>query len=517
MQTKISKNIIYNKAFTIVELLVVISILVILWTVWFVSYTNYIITSRDATRISQIQMINQAFKSFINKRPPLPDNMVTIYASWVIVWYQWYVWEKVLSNLWITEWWKDPLDNNYYTYFIDKNTRNIQLLAFFENNNNLSYNWFINQVSADLNDRIPKPYWSKLWLLIETGSNLPIQDNLTLRTNWLDIVTTPDSYKAYYTGDEYMYWTWIILQKLQQSIYHNWVWLSSPTSCPKWFIWVPGNLDYNQPGFCVMKYEASYETINNITTNDGTIRETDDYSSWKIDIVSKAWWYPIAYLTQLKAINLCKSMGDWYHLITNDEWMTIARNIELKWSNWSGNSAWSWFIYNGRSDDTIMWCDWNLDGSSAEPTWTECLEKRGDWKSRNVLTLSNWEEIRDLAWNVREHVNQWNTLDWSNYTILSTLDLCWGLIIDEWSECIITWDDVVVWWWGWPGCWRWGCWPWSGQYWNDQWVGWINNVTSNIFVRWWSALGASTVWIFALRLDWADDALANFWWFRCAK
>jgi hypothetical protein len=31
---------------------------------------------------------------------------------------------------------------------------------------------------------------------------------------------------------------------------------------------VPGNPDFNQPGFCVMKYEASYEDATTPNSND---------------------------------------------------------------------------------------------------------------------------------------------------------------------------------------------------------------------------------------------------------
>jgi hypothetical protein len=41
-----------------------------------------------------------------------------------------------------------------------------------------------------------------------------------------------------------------------------------------------------QPGFCVAKYEASYNTPNNLITLPDW--ETDDFSGSKTDIVSKA-------------------------------------------------------------------------------------------------------------------------------------------------------------------------------------------------------------------------------------
>ncbi len=503
-------NLINKIGFTLIELIIVVTILAILWTIGFVSYVWYVSVSRDSTRISQIQIINQAFNSYTHWRPPLPDNKVTIYASWVILGYQWYVGEDVLSNIWVNEQWKDPLDNNYYTYFIDKKQRNIQLLTFLENelDENLSYNWFINQAIADYSNRIPKPYWSKLWVIVESGSNSPIQDNTALRDSWLDVSTTTTPYKAYFTSDQYLYWTWIILHKLQQSINHNWVWLASPSSCPGGFIGVPGNIEFNQPGFCVMKYEASYNTPYNLTTEPN--RETDDYNSSKTDIISKAWGYPITKITQLEAINLCKNMWEGYHLVMNDEWMVIARNIEQVWNNWSGNKVWSWFIYIGRSENSLRWCVWSwwisdiLSSTWAESTWTDCIEKRNDWKARNTLILSNWEDIWDFAGNIQEHVNKANTLDWNNYATWTNPNLC-GQTNDgyEWNECTLSWRTLY--------------WPTNIARTSTYWVWTVYGYNWTIFTRWGRASNSFRSGIFRLTLDFDSDSKIEYLGFRCAK
>lgn len=45
--------------------------------------------------------------------------------------------------------------------------------------------------------------------------------------------------------------------------------------------------------------------------------------------------YPIADINQGDAIAACNAIGPGYHLITNNEWMTLARNIESVAHNWS--------------------------------------------------------------------------------------------------------------------------------------------------------------------------------------
>lgn len=50
-------------------------------------------------------------------------------------------------------------------------------------------------------------------------------------------------------------------------------------------------------------------------------------------------------------------MGSGYHLITNDEWMTIARSIEATASNWSTRKVGQGNLWNGVSNNTTYGCD----------------------------------------------------------------------------------------------------------------------------------------------------------------
>jgi hypothetical protein len=57
--------------------------------------------------------------------------------------------------------------------------------------------------------------------------------------------------------------------------------------------------------------------------------------------------FPIADIIQSEAISACQSMGADHHLITNNEWMTIARNIEQQGDNWNTGIVGSGGIYRG--------------------------------------------------------------------------------------------------------------------------------------------------------------------------
>ena len=57
--------------------------------------------------------------------------------------------------------------------------------------------------------------------------------------------------------------------------------------------------------------------------------------------------YPIVDINQAGAITACASLGAGYHLITNNEWMTVARNIEQQGGNWSTGIVGSGGLYRG--------------------------------------------------------------------------------------------------------------------------------------------------------------------------
>lgn len=89
-------------------------------------------------------------------------------------------------------------------------------------------------------------------------------------------------------------------------------------SCPEGFVRIPSNsASGTTEDFCLAKYIASAPA-------DG---ETAARS-----VSGEAPWVSINYASAMAA---CEAMGAGYHLVTNDEWQTVARNIESVPENWS--------------------------------------------------------------------------------------------------------------------------------------------------------------------------------------
>jgi len=126
--------------------------------------------------------------------------------------------------------------------------------------------------------------------------------------------------------------------------------------------------------------------------------------------VSNATDVPIVNVDQTKAIAACQSIGA--HLITNNEWMTLARNVEQVTSNWSGNAVGNGYLYSGHSDNAPAFA---LSASTDDTDGYNGTSNTSPSNQRRTLTLSNGNVIWDLAGNVWEHVNKANTIDGSGY------------------------------------------------------------------------------------------------------
>ena len=120
----------HNKAFTLVELIVVITILAILWTIAFISFQWYSSNARDWVRTADMNNINKWLALFQLKWwiYPKPDNSVTISASWTLIWYEWTVWDNVSRIINTNKIILDPLDNTSYVYYTNATNTAYQLL-----------------------------------------------------------------------------------------------------------------------------------------------------------------------------------------------------------------------------------------------------------------------------------------------------------------------------------------------------------------------------------------------------
>jgi len=181
MKSKNNQTIIKIKSnelgFTLVELIVVITILAILWTIAFISLQWYSAQARDSKRLSDISNIKKSLELFsLNTwKYPLPDNKITISYSWEPVRYQWYIWEQVSTNLSrnLNEKPIDPLTEWEYIYSTTYSQTEYEVLGLYESDliwtNVVTPFIGVLQSNAEGQD-YPKIDWNYNWIYIKTAN-----------------------------------------------------------------------------------------------------------------------------------------------------------------------------------------------------------------------------------------------------------------------------------------------------------------------------------------------------------
>jgi hypothetical protein len=164
-------------------------------------------------------------------------------------------------------------------------------------------------------------------------------------------------------------------------------------TCPIGYVPVSGNGTLNTVDFCVMKYEAS---------TYGAGSSPKSYPNGAL----------IASIDLYDATNQCKALGPKFDLITNAEWMTIAREVELQDANWSTGTAYSGCLLRGNIPGVTDNCTY--DAGTPYDTGTS-----RDTKAKHVL--ANGSEVWDMGGNVMEWV-LWKTQSNTTSTVQNTVD-----------------------------------------------------------------------------------------------
>ncbi|MFA5925796.1 MAG: hypothetical protein WC831_02585 [Parcubacteria group bacterium] len=209
-----------------------------------------------------------------------------------------------------------------------------------------------------------------------------------------------------------------------------------PTSCPDGYVPVPGDVRYGTGGgFCVMKYEAKCD-FNNDGAGDvtpATNKQTYDNNAQACTsayVKSLASGYSIANISQTTSVSSCSGLGTGYHLITNNEWMTMARNIENIGDNWTSGTVGEGGLYLGHTDNVP-----SMSVGAANADDSQGYEGTGDSApsaQRRTFTLSNSETVWDLSGNLFENVSDMikpkdnphsttgpdDSQDWKEYTTI---------------------------------------------------------------------------------------------------
>jgi prepilin-type N-terminal cleavage/methylation domain-containing protein len=125
-----------TKAFTLVELIVVITILAILWTIGFISLQWYSKSARDSTRISDITSMEKILNLYklTNTQYPTPVDPTIVTYSGSTAWTQWVFWKTAYTrNAMMSNVPLDPVTALEYPYSVTADGQEYELAAVLEN------------------------------------------------------------------------------------------------------------------------------------------------------------------------------------------------------------------------------------------------------------------------------------------------------------------------------------------------------------------------------------------------
>lgn len=422
-----------KKGFTLVELIVTVTILAVLATIWFVSYAGYAAQARDSNRLAAVAMIEKAIEidSMKSGEAVMPDDVVEIRIWSTVVWYQGDAGKSVFSKILFNGSGTDPKYWDYYTYFLSADKTKSQILTYLETATYANESIVgLSSAYAQYNFETRFPYykWAGLWILIDEN-NLPVNrfadaqstgiyDMFTVDNAAKEVVALFNNQQNFQNKSLFVGWQLESRSRKYKKL--------NPKQCPQNYILVPGNLDLWQTDFCVGKYEAS-----------------QNGSSKNNSFLTVAGNLPVNWIVvNWNTIELCEWNGKWYHTMTFNEWRTIARNIEQQPENWSGGNVWSGHIFGWNNGSTLT----GYNAGSILASWPSGNQSEDQLRQ---LTLSNGEVIWDFIWNVREvtqHMNLTNmngsnlnpfyTYDHNTYqTVYENISIDW---LSSW--------DKIGWW-----------------------------------------------------------------------
>ena len=377
-----------KKAFTLVELIVVITILAVLWTIAFVSFQNYVLNSRDSKRTTDIKNIEKTLE--LSKLQtgvyPNPGWATNITFSWATAWRQWEFDNdvtRIVRNF--KEAPKDPLVDSFYAYSVTKNRWEYQLWAVLEDiDYGTSPQWKLAAayVKGNYNGKTVKVSTGSTTYILWAPSILTSDLN---ETDLLDIITAK---KLVYKGHKNL-----------------------PASYTGTIYKVDGGFDFSPQSWTIVAYEWDLASVDNSTLVDklqaiftwSVIVDESDieviFSENKDLTADIILWRKINNIAGPSSNN-SEILAGWRLLDPNCK----INDIVIGWQTWAwcNSTLWIWFE-RGQTEADI----WTTNYNGVVYTFDdgETIINDDWWKTWEPELLSNYEKI--FTWKVRDE--DWNT------------------------------------------------------------------------------------------------------------
>ncbi len=414
--------------FTLVELIVVISILSILGTIAFISLWSYSINARDSTRFTDIKSIEAVLENAVVQRwlYPIPTNPVDIVYSWWVVFRQWTFWKA--THMQVTDLSKkpvDPLFEREYTYSISSTKRSYNLSRIQEWDS-VSYNLPTNKALAETATReiVARVSWKYNWQIVHTSTwwkvyvfavpTLILTDlwdkqilNLTNKFVYDKEPNIPLSYS----------WTQIIqvwgFEFTPRLVFSGTTLPKTPSSLKTLVKWVQNSLIGT-----VLYSKPEYREIIELDTED-----SNDLFYYGREFINKdLWWrFVLNYPTMCRGITWTDdNKGSWVYTISPDGTtkINVYCDMEMDWWWWTRIRRW---------ENWLWYTDLKTINKTRGITGSEVIEKYTRKWVANV-----WKQYGIYYKTFKTRQNDQNGLCWEHTTIT---DLVSQITWWTWWDC----------------------------------------------------------------------------------
>lgn len=397
-----------KNGFTLVELIVVITILAVLWTIAYISLWWYTMNARDTARYSDVKSIEKVLENFVLKRwiYPTPSNPVDItYKGWM-VFKHWTFWDSTHLQIWeLSKKPVDPLWWKEYNYSLSSTSRAYNI-SWVQEWDSVSYKSPIDSTYAATATRemVARVSWKYNGQIVHTSTGwkvyvfaaptLILTDtteteilNLTNKFVFDNESNIPSSFQS---ANIVQVWVFEFSPKLVYS------WSSlprSPATLKTLVKWVQSSLVWT-----VLYSKPTYRPLLEIDVDD----PDDLYNYWR-ELINKDLWGRFV----LSYPKTC---------------------LEVSWSD-NNNWNWEYTISPNGLDKVNVYCDMEMDW-----WWWTRIRKRERWqwytdlKTINKTKWISWTEV------ITKYTRRWaanvGKQFWAYYTKFETRQndqnwLCW--------------------------------------------------------------------------------------------
>ena len=400
------------KWFTVIEIVIAISILTILGTLWFVQISSYLWNARDATRLTNVTNIINSFELHITwwANLPVPDNWREITYDGTTLWTQWVFWENTSRA--IEDFSEIPQDVKYwnlFTYSLLNDGSQYQIWTIIESEE-ISHLW-IEQTYANENTKAYVRWKFDCWHLEKIGDKHIL----------IPSITTSNQTETDYE---------VLVENKELVFDGSWIYPSSFSSLSETTQWT----DFGWSDIDFVIYEWDDDSLLEIWELDVFATNINQALSWSL-LVNESCYKPNVVLKNNFWIDAIFAQAPKEEEIVEEE---IVEEEETE--NW-----WWWWWWNGTPSGSSNNFEW-IPSSGSD---FQCRLNSFSWLECDIWSIDLGQGYRSANNNKYQYFVNWQQCgEFRDITYTWWIDVadCFWAFNEVWVDNEITMYIPSAWW-----------------------------------------------------------------------